>query len=70
MSAAFLSEIEAAARRVRAAFGETQAKLLLDYRQDRPPRAAPTQSDTAVGAIQQPFVVLRARFALQPQVRP
>jgi hypothetical protein len=32
MSEAFLSKIEAAARRVRAAFGETQAKLLLDYR--------------------------------------
>lgn len=32
MSEAFLSKIEAAARRVRAAFGETQTKLLLDYR--------------------------------------
>lgn len=32
MSEAFLTKIEAAARRVRAAFGETQEKLLLDYR--------------------------------------
>ena len=32
MSEAFLSKIEAAARRVPAAFGETQAKLLLHYR--------------------------------------
>jgi hypothetical protein len=32
MSEAFLSKIEAAARRVRAVFGETQAKLQLDYR--------------------------------------
>ncbi|MEO6277368.1 TniQ family protein [Roseateles sp.] len=32
MSDAFLSKIEAAARRVRATFGETQAMLLLDYR--------------------------------------
>jgi hypothetical protein len=32
MSEALLSKIEAAARRVRAVFGETQAKLQLDYR--------------------------------------
>jgi len=32
MSEAFLCKIEAAARRVRAAFGETQEKLQLDYR--------------------------------------
>ena len=32
MSEAFLSKIEAAAQRVRAAFGETQEKLRLDYR--------------------------------------
>ena len=32
MSEVFLSKIEAAARRVRAAFGETQEKLQLDYR--------------------------------------
>jgi hypothetical protein len=32
MSEAFLSKIEAAARRVRAVFCETQAKLQLDYR--------------------------------------
>ena len=32
MSEVFLSKIEATSRRVRAAFGETQAKLLLDYR--------------------------------------
>jgi hypothetical protein len=32
MSKALLRKIEAAARRVRAPFGETQAKLLLDCR--------------------------------------
>ena len=32
MGEAFLCKIEAAARRIRAAFGETQEKLLLDYR--------------------------------------
>ena len=37
MSEAFLSKIEAAAQRVRAAFGETQEKLRLDYRETRDP---------------------------------
>lgn len=60
----FLRKIEAADRRVRAAFGETQEKLQLDYRSYQPHRAATGTKQN--GCWSDPAAVLRFESALRP----
>ncbi len=64
MREVFLRKIEAAARRVRAAFGETQEKPQLDYRSYQPHRAAPGTKQN--GCWSDPAAVLRFESALRP----